>query len=297
MANLPKAKKAAIMLKTNPKPEEIIAAAAVYIFLKSQNNSPTVITKNKPLISILKNLISDINIKENLPPKQFIINIKNKETQVNQVQWQQDDQGLSLFLTLSKGTINPNELNLKQKGADYDLVVLPHINELSQLGELGMQNQDFFKDTKLFSIGSELNLGDNYQHTSSNKPNITTLSEQVFYALDTNNIKEQTAQIIFSGIMIETNNLTKPIKSPEIFVTMKKLVEIGAKTDKINNIINKLNIKSMPKQTDTNSNTSSFSKEKKQKEPLSASKANKSEKNTSKNSDKAIGLSAPNGKK
>lgn len=243
MADIPFSKKPAIFVKNQPKTEDLLATAVIYLALRNQQKEPTVIfSKNEQVANTLKSLVSGINIKHELPTKKFVISFKKDNANVETIQWQQDPDAIKIFVTLNQGKLNPADLKLDVAGSDYDLAILPNVSELAQLGDISSKNAEFFKDAKLFSIGTDLNLGDQYQISSSNKPNQTTLSEQVFYCLSEGNIKADQAQLLLAGIMHETKNLKADIKNPDLFVVMKKLVEKGASTAKVEETLSKARI-------------------------------------------------------
>jgi nanoRNase/pAp phosphatase (c-di-AMP/oligoRNAs hydrolase) len=103
-----------------------------------------------------------------------------------------------------------------------------------------LQNKQFFKNIKLFSIGTDLNLGEEYEHSSFNRPNLTTLAEQVFTSLEGDKIQKEVAQLLFAGIFAETNNLKSVIKSNEVFLNLKKLADLGARTTEVDKVLSKI---------------------------------------------------------
>jgi hypothetical protein len=241
MADIPGAKKPIIFLKQQPKPEEIIATAVIYQVMKNQQKEVVVFAgEQNSGVAKLKELVPGIEIKNQLPPRKFILSFKKDSANVENVQWQQDEQFIKLFVTLSKGKLTANNLRIEVQGGDYDLAILPNVTELGQLGSFATTNADFFKDVKLFTIGSDLNLGDSYQYSSSNRPNTTTLAEQVYYTVGDGQLKPEHTQLLLSSIMLETSNLTKELKSTEIFMVMKKLVEKGAQTTQVTSTTKKV---------------------------------------------------------
>lgn len=237
MATIPGANTYAITLKNNASAADIIATGAIYSALKGQSKKVEVLSsKENPATAKLKTLVPGVEVKTEIPPKQFVLSFKKGKSTVDKVQWQQDDAAVNIYVTLTKGMLNLRDINLKRNGTDYELMVLPGIAELGQLGSIAKDAQATIADLKLFSIGTDLNLGDNFQHTSSKKPELTTLSEQVVEALDAGKLSQEVAQLLYAGIMIETSNLTKPIKSSEIFVTLKKLADKGATPDSVKSV-------------------------------------------------------------
>jgi hypothetical protein len=239
MADLPKTQKPVIFLKKSPSEAEILAVGTLTNHLKSQNASPTIVMDSNPETEkTLKKLINDPKIKNVLPPKKYILTFKRNDSSIKNVQWQQSDEALNIFITLEKGQIPEKNPDMKSAGTDYDLAILPNVKKLEELGNIYEKNADFFKDIDLFSIGSDLNVGDSYQINSTNNPKLTTLSEQVFAAIEKQSVNEKVAQQLFSSIMMETKNLTTKLVSTQIYDNLKKLTEKGADNTKIDEIIN-----------------------------------------------------------
>lgn len=240
MANIPNSKKPAIFLKDNAKAPEILAVAALYKYYVDNGSKPEVIAnKSNAAAAKVKALVEGAVIKDSLPPKKFVISVKKTGADVQNVQWQQDRENLNIYISAVDGLMNGNGLRFNVTGADYDLALLPGVKSLEELGALAQQ-KNFFMDVKLFSIGSDLNLNEKYNHSSSNLPNLTTLSEQVLASMDQSQIKAMTAQILFSGILLETKQLTSEIKSSEIFTNLRKLADKGAKTTSVKQITAKV---------------------------------------------------------
>jgi hypothetical protein len=238
MANIPSAKKPAIFLKDDMSHSHILSVAALYEFLKATNSKATVVAKQgNPSLQKLKALVPNLEVKHELPPKRFVVSIAKPDGDVENVQWQQDKDNLNIYITANAGDLSDSNVKLQAVGADYDLALLPAVKSLTELGDLFEKNKQFFKDTKLFAIGSDLNVDESYQHSSSNKPNLTTMSEQTYEAIESNAVNAKIAQLLFTGIIMETGNLRKDVKSSEIFNVMKKLADKGAKTTEVDRTV------------------------------------------------------------
>lgn len=241
MANIPNTRKPAIFLKDNAKAPEIIAVAALYKFYTDNGSKPEVVAnKTNQAVSKLKNLVEGIVVKDSLPPRKFVISVKKSGADIQNVQWQQDNESLNIYISMLEGALNNGGLRLDVTGADYDLAILPGVKSLEELGAVAQQNKGFFTEVKLFAIGSDLNLNEKYNHSSSNLPNLTTLAEQVLNSLDQGQIKAMVAQLLFAGIYLETQQLTSEVKSSEIFLNLKKLADKGAKTTNVKQLITKV---------------------------------------------------------
>jgi len=241
MSEFSNTKKPAVFLKTDATKEQILAAVILHSYLKSQTKPLEIILpKNETVVGVLKSLAPDLVIKHELTPRKYILSFKKDDASIDNVQWQQDKDQINIYISLEKGTFVGNDYKFTTTGSDYDLAILPRISNLNQLGELASKNEAFFKEVKLITIGSELNPTERYKQVAINRPNISTLSEQIFTAIDQQLMTAETAQFILAGIMLETESLTKEIKNSEIFMTLKKLVDKGAKTDKTAEILAKL---------------------------------------------------------
>jgi hypothetical protein len=241
MAGLPNAKKPAIFLKKQMPNSQLIAVAALYKHLATNDSQPEIVASaDNQMTATLKKLVENLKVQSNLSPKKFVLSIKKSDSDIKNVQWQQDTDSLNIFIDLNSGNLSPQNLNFKTSGADYDVALLPGVQNLSQLGEIAEKNKQFFKETKLFSIGSDLNAGDEYSHSSSNRPNLTTLAEQVFSSIEGQTIKPEVAQLLFAGILAETRNLSTQIKSNEVFLNLKKLADRGAQTTAVKAIVDKI---------------------------------------------------------
>ncbi|MFW5702394.1 MAG: hypothetical protein ACOCXP_00305 [Candidatus Dojkabacteria bacterium] len=235
MSKLPKVSKPALFIDTSKigEPGYLEIAAATYKYFSATGaKAEFVFERNEQAAKDLKNLAgSSTKLQSEIAEKKFMLKIKKGGAEVGNVQWQQDQNYLNVYISVENGTLSARDLEFQTTGADYDLGVLFTTKELSSLGEIYKKNEDYFKKLTLFSIGSELNVPAEMRTDSSNNPSLSTLAEQALAAMDYDSITEQTAQLLYNGLIRQTKGLTSQIKSGEIFMNLKRLVDKGAKPE------------------------------------------------------------------
>lgn len=233
MAELPTTKNPAIFITATATPSELLAAAALYTHLSSTIPTTSIIAPvSATTLAILKQLLPTANVLTGLPAHKFVITLPKQDSEVEMVQWEQAGDIVKIYITMATGQLQTNQLKVSAAGADYDLAILLKVNSLSELGGLEKDNPDFFKTTKLFAIGSEPDLDPEYKLSISNKPQLTTLAEQLFAVIDSPQLAAQVSQLLLAGIMLETDNLSSDVASAETLAVIKKLVERGAQFSK-----------------------------------------------------------------
>lgn len=234
MSSFPKVSNPAIFVNTQRStPGYLQVAAAIYLYLKQSGAKPEfVFDRDQETASELKNLLGEgVNLKSEISEKKFAIKLRKSGAEVDNVQWQQNEKDLNIYISVAQGTLSARDLEFQVSGSNYDLGVILAETELGKLGDVYQSNPDFFTELRLFSVGSELNLDGSYEFTSANKPNLTTLAEQALSAMDYSAIDEKVAQLLYNAIILATNGLSSNIKSGEIFMNLKRLVDRGARPE------------------------------------------------------------------
>ncbi len=238
MQNIQSAKSPVIALKTAAKEAELVGVAAMVLALRKAGAKKIIIlTENETGVGVIKKLAGgEIEVVKTLPAKKFLISFKKDGSEVENVQWQQDDAAVKLYVTLASGKLSLADMRLESLGGDFDVLILPAIKQLSELGTIAEKNASVINDIKILGVGADLNLGDKYNYSSIYNSKLSTFAEQVFKAIG-EQLDAPIAQLLVTGIMLETKNLTQAVISSEIFLTMKKLVDAGARLEKIESTI------------------------------------------------------------
>ncbi|MFQ5493507.1 MAG: hypothetical protein ACE5DX_05105 [Candidatus Dojkabacteria bacterium] len=176
--------------------------------------------------------LPDVKKMTSLPPKSFVLEFKNQKNKVKNIQWNQSEEKLSLYLTMQGGNLNSQNLDIRVTGADHDLIVLVGVNTIAELGNLYTTSKSLFEETDIYAIGLQPQIKlpkvkvSDYQRS-------TTVSEQTFEYLQTNGVKvnESRASRLLAGIFSATRNFKVNVKDAKTYEVAAKLTKSGAKNE------------------------------------------------------------------
>jgi nanoRNase/pAp phosphatase (c-di-AMP/oligoRNAs hydrolase) len=174
----------------------------------------------------------DIKKMTQLPPKSFILEFKNQENKVRNIQWNQNQDKISLYITMDQGNLKPENLDVNISGSDHDLIILVGVNTLEELGALYQAGKNIFEESKLVVFGrrSVIKLP---QAKVIESDKTSTISEQVLNYLETNGIKlnPQRAAKVLAAIFSVTEGFKKNLADARTYENCAKLTRMGATND------------------------------------------------------------------
>ena len=232
MADLSQSKKVLMLMRDDAKEHGLLCIASMYKFLKSKNlkKLDIISSPKNPSISIMERLLPGVEILTDLPKKKFVLTVNNEGNEVDNVQWQQEENNLNIYISVDKGSINLGDLKFDTIGADYQTILLFGLSSLdASVKKVIDLNPELFLEAELFGVGEDLVLSDDFKHSSSNKPGTSTIAENTFIlmAAESGNtpMPEDTVNMLYASILLETENLTSKLKSPDIFSNLRKLYD------------------------------------------------------------------------
>ncbi len=174
----------------------------------------------------------DIKKMTQLPPKSFILEFKNQENKVRNIQWNQNQDKISLYITMDQGNLKPENLDVNISGSDHDLIMLVGVNSLEELGALYQAGKNIFEESKLVVFGrrSVIKLP---QAKNIESDKTSSISEQVLNYLEVNGIKlnPQRAAKVLAAIFSVTDGFKKNLADARTYENCAKLTRMGATND------------------------------------------------------------------
>jgi len=239
MAELPNVQAPLLVLPDDASLLQLLVSAALASYFGTETKF-SILSKNPAHAVQLRKFVENVSVRSDLPSSQYILTLKSPDVQVKSVRWEQQAGKVQIYLDLQAGTLVENQLQLTLPEKTTDLIVLLGNTTVNGLDPDLSENNDLFQNVAIFGIGSELNLGDDYQYTTSNLERLSTLGEQALETLNEQKLTANVAQLLMAAIFLETDYLKTGVKTSEIFLSLKKLADAGAQTADCAEIITSL---------------------------------------------------------
>jgi nanoRNase/pAp phosphatase (c-di-AMP/oligoRNAs hydrolase) len=178
------------------------------------------------------------NIKDELENlRSFIVSLDIKDTQVKQIRYTMENSRLNFIISPAKGWFSPSDIKSRAGNFKYDLIITVGSNDLESLGGIYSQNIEFFYQANIINIdNSPANEG--FGQINLIDLNAVSLAEMIFYLINgdqkkTDEIDENVATCLLSGIICATNNFKNTKLTPQALFSASSLISIGARREDI----------------------------------------------------------------
>ncbi|MBN1331814.1 hypothetical protein JW978_02920 [Candidatus Dojkabacteria bacterium] len=226
-------KKPKILILTNP--ENSIDSLLVILTLSQiygdTHELEVLVTNSMPPKFTQNMSLKHVKFVENLPEQKFLLQFKKQPNKVQSIQWNQTEDNVNLYVTMTDGLFNEKDFDFQYQGGTYEKIFLLNIESLSDL--VGFNSQIYkylFENTDVIALGREFKdplakLGVIYNPVNSG------ISEDMYDFTEKEGVKltPQAANSILAGIYFATDNFKEQIKNPKTFQVAAKLMESGAK--------------------------------------------------------------------
>ncbi|MEK7540764.1 MAG: hypothetical protein AAB529_00775 [Patescibacteria group bacterium] len=210
-------------------PESIAGALALFYTLKELNKNVNLIIEELP--EKLKFLIPSLDFISY--PKNFVISIPRKLTDVSQVYYEKNDEALKIHLTIDNGNIKKDDISFYFSGSKPDMVVALGIQDfrvqlLEKLDSFG-----FLIDSPI------LNIDNNQENKNFGKINLIkncSFSEiliDLIKLINKDSIKKEAADCLLTGLIIYTDNFKNSKTTADVFEAAGLLMKKGANIKEI----------------------------------------------------------------
>ena len=229
--------------------KQLIGEAKNIYIIPSQNNEPESIAGALALFYTLKELDKNVNlIIGELPekfkflvpsldfisyPKNLVISIPRKSTDVSQIYYEKNDEALKIHLTLDKGNIKKENVSFYFSEPRADLIITLGIQDFKvQLLEK-LDSFGFLMDSPVLNID---NTEENKNFGKINLIKNCSFSEIIIDMIKSTNggsIKKEVSDCLLAGLIIYTDNFKNSKTTAEIFETAGFLMKNGANIKEI----------------------------------------------------------------
>jgi nanoRNase/pAp phosphatase (c-di-AMP/oligoRNAs hydrolase) len=242
MQSIKESKKILVTTPSRPNIDNYVSVYSIVTKLKKDLNKEVDIGIDGrfPTNFLSRLNLSNIKIINKLPPRKFIIELPKQQEKVENIQWSQEDDKLNLFVSMTKGNLNAENMRAKVVGSDYGAIIVVGANSIEELGELYNSGKDTFNEANVVSIGGRIkkegikvDLEVDEKHSS--------VSEDTYNFLKKigPNFDTDVASALLAGIFFSTNNFKKDIKDPKTYITASELVKAGGQNTMAQDILEK----------------------------------------------------------
>lgn len=220
-----------IVFRTDGKGDAIGGAIALRLFLEQMSINTDIVSTDFTLPESYK-FLKDANMIKNSTGnlQKFIILADVKKTGIKELSYDVKDDQLRIFITSKEGSISKEDISTMQSEFKYDLIFVIDSPDLSSLGNVYLNNSDFFMRTPIVNIDHG---ADNEHFGSINIIDVTasTTSEVLYGTLQkmaNENITLDVANALLTGMISGTNSFKKHNVRPSALSIASELVNIGA---------------------------------------------------------------------
>lgn len=229
-----------ICIVPDQEPQAIICALALFYTLKELNKNVNLIIEDFPKnLSFLIPSLDFISY-----PKNFIISIPNKASNISQIYYEKNDDSLKIHLTLRGDPIKKDDVSFYFSAEKPDVVITLGIKDYNSLLAEKLNPFGFLLDSPVLNIDALEESGNEQNNKNFGKINLlenNSITETIFNLIKNINpdsVKKETAACLLAGIVIYTENFKNKITA-DIFEVAGSLMKNGADLKEIVNNIYK----------------------------------------------------------
>ena len=218
------AKNVYILPGTDNQNENISNSLALFYTLKKLNKNVNLVVEEIP--EKLHFLIPSLNFLSY--PKDFVISVPAKTSEISQVRYDKTENELKIYLTLDKGNIKKNDISFSFFSCKPDLLITIGFGELKDVSGLCREDKEFLDDVTILNIDNQAG---NKQFGKVNIIKSGSLSELVFNlikSIDENLFDKNIANCLLTGLIIFSESFLNIKTSSETFETAAFLIKKGA---------------------------------------------------------------------
>ena len=224
-------KKILITFKKHFDGDAIGSALALKLFLEQLGKHVEIVCADFVLPSQFTFLKHSNKIKSSFDGlNNFIISIDIEKTGISELSYDTKDNNLRIFLTPKNGYINREDIQTSQSDFKYDLIITIDTPDLSSLGNIYTDHENFFYSKPIINIDHQAN-NEHYGQINIIDLPASTSAEIIFELLQKSQeelINRHIAQSLLTGIVAGTNSFKKNKVRPQTLQVASKLVDLGA---------------------------------------------------------------------
>lgn len=173
--------------------------------LKSQTNKLDLLpTAELPAAAAV---LPEVNKIAEIAHKRSVISFDKGSDTVSNIQWQQSDDKLTIYVSSEKGEFKAEDFEFHQEGADYDTIVYFGVNSYTEVEHLFAPYPELIYQVRHISIGGKFTV-DNQTVEIIVAPISGLIGEAIYTNIDVAKITAESANYLLADIIKATTNFT-----------------------------------------------------------------------------------------
>ncbi len=183
--------------------------------------------------------LPEVNIIKSVSPRRFVLTFNKGDDQVKNIQWQQSDEKISVYISMDKGQFDTGGMKMKAEGGEYDTILFYGVTDYSQVEGVFKNFPALVHEAKNVSIGGafaiphgkvELNRGEQGE----------TIAELVYSEISGKGATPEHYSRLLSSVFLTTRRFANPNTRPKTFKSCAEFISNGANLGRANSIADQL---------------------------------------------------------
>jgi len=214
----------------------ICSAAAMSLFLKQMGIRSDIVSPEFSLPQNYEFVKHAKKIRANTGHLQkFILSLDISKTGIKELSYDVVEDQLRIFVTPKKGTIEKENITTKHSGFLYDAIIILDTPDPKSLGDLYMNNAEFFARTPMINIDHKSH-NTHFGHVNMVDVTASTTAEilfDLFKRVDDAHVSKHIAEALLTGMISSTNSFRAQNVKHHTLAHASELVKLGADRRKI----------------------------------------------------------------
>jgi len=225
-----------VCLPAKPTTDAIASGLAMYATLQKLGKQAKVVAAGFALPDNHKFLPKSNEILQDLTAlKKFIISLDVSKTAVQDIQYDIQNNRLSVYVTPKTGYFETRDVTTSSGNYEFDLIIVLDSQDLSSLGKVFEDNAEFFHHTPIINIDHHA-ANEQFGEVNLIHVTATSISEIVFELLEhvgDNLLDEYIATNLLTGIISKTKSFKTNAVTPRSLAIASHLIASGARREDI----------------------------------------------------------------
>ncbi len=225
-----------ILLPTGPSSDAMAAGLGLVLVLEKLGKAAKIVCPNFTLPPGHDFLPKNSAIEQRLSSlRSFVITIDTSRTKLDALRYDVQGDRAHIYLSPKQGIYEAKDISTSAGQFSHDLIIVLDVPSLEQLGPLYEDNMEFFYQVPVLNIDHHA-ANTRFGHTNVVDVVSSSVSEIIFELLrilGLNNIDEQVATSLLTGIISKTKVFQNNLVTPRSLAIASYLMSAGARREEI----------------------------------------------------------------
>jgi len=207
----------------------------VLVDVLSKNIEKVEVCMSEPFSKQLTSAVNfpEVKIIKKVSPRRFVLSFNKGDEQVQNIQWQQSNEKINIYISMDQGKFSPQGMNVDAEGSDYDTILFYGVTDYETVSQYFKEYPSLVHEAKNISFGStfaiphgkvELIRGENGE----------TNAELVYQSCRGKGTSPEHYSRLLGSILIATKRFKSPNVRSRTFNVCGELMSNGASIGRAN---------------------------------------------------------------